>query len=91
MLDNNVLTWRSTCVIANNAKKQQKLFIQGYNLEVHDVIKYTGKQFTTVSNYITCKPGLVSCNTIRPCCTRCRTPEISHNKGNGSGFTKMLF
>ena len=27
--------------VANNARKTQKLFIQGYNLEVHDVIKYT--------------------------------------------------
>ena len=30
-------------MIANNAQKQQKLFVQGYNLEVHDVIKYTRK------------------------------------------------
>ena len=28
---------------------------------------------------------------VRPGCARCRAPEISHNKGNGSGFTKMLF
>ena len=27
-------------MIANNAQKQQKLFVQGYNLEVLDVIKY---------------------------------------------------
>ena len=25
---------------ANNARKQQKLFVQGHNLEVYDVIKY---------------------------------------------------
>ena len=37
MLVNKVLTWQSSCVIA---EKQQKLFVQGYNLEVHDVIKY---------------------------------------------------
>ena len=30
-------------MIANNARKQQKLFVQGYNLEVHDVMKYTRK------------------------------------------------
>ena len=29
---NNALTW------------QQMLYVQGYNLEVHDVIKYTRKQ-----------------------------------------------
>ena len=39
-LVNNALTWQSSCVIAN---KQQKLFVQGYNLEVHDVIKYMRK------------------------------------------------
>ena len=27
----------------------------------------------------------------RPGCARCRAPEISHDKGNGGGFTKMLF
>ena len=35
--------------------------------------------------YFVCQPA------IRPGCTRCRAPEISHNKGNGGGFTKMLF
>ena len=28
---------------------------------------------------------------VRPRCARCRAPEISHHKGNGGGFTKMLF
>ena len=28
---------------------------------------------------------------IRHGCGRCRAPEISHNKGNGGGFTKILF
>ena len=28
---------------------------------------------------------------VRPGCARCRAPEISHSKGNGGGFTKMLF
>ena len=37
--------------------KQQKLFVQGYNLKVHDVIKYMRKHRATVTNYITCKPG----------------------------------
>ena len=27
---------------------------------------------------------------VRPGCARCRAPEVSHNKGNGGGFTKML-
>ena len=50
MLVNNALTWQSSCVIANNAQKTQKLFVQGYNLEVHDVIKYTRKHHATVLN-----------------------------------------
>ena len=37
-------------VIANNARKTQKLFVQGYNLEVHSVIKYTRKHRATVLN-----------------------------------------
>ena len=28
---------------------------------------------------------------VRPSCARCRAPKISHNKGNGGRFTKMLF
>ena len=40
MLVNNALTWQGSCVIANNARKTARLFVQGYNLEVHDVIKY---------------------------------------------------
>ena len=42
---NNAFTWKSSCMIANNA---QKLFAQGYNLEVHDVIKYTRKHRATL-------------------------------------------
>ena len=37
-------------VIANNARKTQKLFVQGYNLEVYGVIKYTRKHRATVLN-----------------------------------------
>ena len=40
----------AACVIANNARKTQKLFVQGYNLEVHGVIKYTRKHRATVLN-----------------------------------------
>ena len=35
--------------------------------------------------YFVCQPA------VRPGCARCTAPEISHNKGNGGGFTKMLF
>ena len=33
----------------------------------------------------------VSQPAVRPGCARCRAPEISHDKGNGGGFTKILF
>ena len=35
MLVYNALTWQSSCVIANNARKTTKVFVQGYNLKVH--------------------------------------------------------
>ena len=36
-----------------------------------------------------CQPA--SQPALRPGCARCRAPEISHDKGNGGGFTKILF
>ena len=59
MLVNNRFTWQSSCMIASNARRTQKLFVQGYNLEVHDVIKVQRKHCATVTNYITCKPGFL--------------------------------
>ena len=64
-LVNNALTWQSSCVIANNARKQQKLFVQGYNLEVHDVMKYTQKHRATkcyrrLRNNYACLQALVN-------------------------------
>ena len=35
--------------------------------------------------YFVCLPA------VRPGCARCRAPEISHSKGNGGAFTKILF
>ena len=45
-LVNNALTWQGSCVIAN-----KRLFVQGYNLKVHDVIKDMRKHRAT------CKPS----------------------------------
>ena len=36
-----------------------------------------------------CLPA--SLPAVRPGCARCRAPEISHDNGNGGGFTKTLF
>ena len=43
--------------------------------------------------YLVCLPASLSaCQpAVRPGCARCRALEISHDKGNGGGFTKMLF
>ena len=39
--------------------------------------------------YFVCLPAYLP--AVRPGCARCRAPEISHDNGNGGGFTKMLF
>ena len=61
-LVNNALTWQSSCVIANNARKQQKLFVQGYNL---DVMKYMRKHraikcYRRLRNNYACLQALVN-------------------------------
>ena len=57
VLVNNAFTWKSSCVIANNA-----WFVQGYNLEVHNVIKYTWKHRATV--IIECASWFYLCDVI---------------------------
>ena len=32
---------QGSCMIANNTRKTQELFVQAYNLKVYNVIKYT--------------------------------------------------
>ena len=39
--------------------------------------------------YFVCLPA--SLPALRPGCARCRALEILHDKGNGGGFTKILF
>ena len=65
----------------------------GYNDAVSSLNEAKTRIFQPTANfeifkiylYFVCQPA------IRPGCTRYRAPEISHDKGNGSGFTKMLF
>ena len=57
-------------------EKQQKLFVQGYNLEVHDVIKYTLKHRATVTNYIKCGPGSSLCDAISRSRYRLSSPSV---------------
>ena len=45
-LVNKALTWQSGCVTANYIRKQQNLFVQGYNhtyLAVHFIMKHAQK------------------------------------------------
>ena len=57
-------------------------------------VEYFDLQTTSKISKFTCissdsQPACLP--AVRPGCARCRAPEISHNKGNGGGFTKMLF
>ena len=48
-------------------------------------------KFTCISSASRTNGWTASQPAVRPGCARCRAPEISHNKGNGGGFTKMFF
>ena len=50
-------------------------------------------KFFEIYLYFVCQPAsLPAClPAVRPSYAKCRAPEISHDKGNGSGFMKMLF
>ena len=65
----------------------------GYNDAVSSLNKAKTRIFQPTANFENFEIRLyfVSQPAIRPSCARCRAPEISHDKGNGSGFTKMLF
>ena len=73
---NNALTWQSSCVIANNARKQQMLFVQGYNLEVHDVIKYTQKANKYSEKLIISCANQVLCDVISRSRNRLLSPSV---------------
>ena len=59
-------------------KAKTRIFQPTANFEIFEIYLY----FISLP---ACLPA------VRPGCTRCRAPEISHDKGNGSGFTKILF
>ena len=63
----------------------------GYN----DAVSWLNKAkqiFQPTANFENFVFRLPACQSaVRPGCTRCRAPEISHDKGNDSGFIKMLF
>ena len=65
----------------------------GYNDAVSLLNEAKIRIFQPTANFEIVKIYLyfVSLPAVRPGCARCRAPEISHDKGNGGGFTKMLF
>ena len=65
----------------------------GYNDAVSLLNKAKTRILQPTANFENFKIRLyfVSLPAVRPGYARCRAPEISHDKGNGSGFTKMLF
>ena len=72
-LVNNTFTWKSSCVIAKMLEKQQKLFVYGYYLEVHNVIKYTRKHCATV--IISHASRFYLCDIISRSCSRLSSPS----------------
>ena len=65
----------------------------GYNDAVSSLNEAKTRIFQPTANFENFEIHLyfVSQPAVRPGCTRCRAPEILHDKGNGGGFTKMLF
>ena len=70
-----------------------QFYTLGYNDAVPWLNKATSRIFRPTANFEIFKIHLYFvCHlpAVRPGCARCRAPEISQNKGNGGGFTKML-
>ena len=82
-------------------KKPARIHWLGYNDAVSWLNEAKTRIFQPTANfeifeiylYFVCLPACqpTSQPAVRPGCTTCKAPEISHDKGNGSGFTKMLF
>ena len=79
-----------------NPKKPAGIHWLGYNDAVSWLNEAKTRIFQPTANfeifeihlYFVCQPACLP--AVRPGCARCRAPEISHDKGNGGGFTKML-
>ena len=74
-------------------KKPAGMHWLGYNDPVSLLTKAKTRIFQPTINFENFEIRLYFvCQTaVRPGCARCRAPEISHDKCNGGGFTKMLF
>ena len=75
-------------------KKPAGMHWLGYNDAVSSLMKQKLEYFSLQPILKISKSTCISSASlpaVRPGCARCRAPEISHDKGNGGGFTKMLF
>ena len=82
-------------------KKPAGMHWLGYNDAVSSLNEAKTRIFQLTANfenfeirlYFVSQPACLSASqpAVRPGCARCRAPEISHDKGNGGGFMKMLF
>ena len=74
-------------------KKTAGMHWLGYNHTVSWLNEAKTRIFEPTANFEIFEIYLyfVSLPAVRPGCARCRAPEISHDKGNGGGFTKILF
>ena len=75
-------------------KKTAGMYWLGYNDAVSSLNEVKTQPTANFENfkihlYFVSRPACQP--AVRPGCARCRAPEISHDKGNGGGFTKMLF
>ena len=96
-----ILHFKINLAIGFIRKKLAGIHWLGYNDAVSWLNKAKTRIFHPTANfeifeiylYFVCQPAsLPAClPAVRPGCARCRAPEISHDKGNGGGFTKMLF
>ena len=92
-----ILRFKINLAISFIRKKPVGMYWLGYNDAVSSLNKVKTRIFQPTANfenfeihlYFVSQPACQP--AIRPGCARCRAPEISHDKGNGSGFTKMLF
>ena len=90
MASRNFVLYNQPC----NKLYPKKLHWLGYNDVVSSLNEAKTRIFQPKANFENFEIRLyfVSQPAVRPGCgARCRAPQISHDKGNGGKFTKMLF
>ena len=88
-----ILCFKFNLAISFIRKNPTGMHWLGYSDAVSSLNEAKTRIFQPTANFENFKIRLyfVCLPAVRPGCARCRAPEISHDKGNGGGFTKMLF